>query len=493
VTPRGRLAGFGAFTIASALVLSACGGGGGGDTDTDTDATDGGATTGIVSVSSGEPQNPLIPTMTNEVYGGLVVKNLFAGLVYYDEEGNIVNEVAESIESEDNVTWTITIQDGWTFTDGSPVTAQSFVDAWNYGALLSNAQNLSYFFEDIAGFSWEEDSELALEVVDDTTFTVEMQAPTADFPVRLGYAAFFPLPESFHDDPEALGENPVGNGPYMLEAWQHDQLISVVPNPDYDGPRAPQNGGVDFVAYTAEDTAYNDLLGGNLDIITNVPASAFQTFEGELGERAVNQPAAIIQTVTVPEWLEEFQGEAGLLRRQAISHAINREQVTETVFAGTRTPATDFTSPVIPGWSEDIPGSEILSYDADEAKRLWDEAQEMDPLDDYTLQLASNADSDHQPWIDAVCNNIRTVLEIGCEFYPYPTFAEFLDARDAADVPGIFRAGWQADWPAMGNFLGPIFGTGAGSNDGQYSSEEFDAKLDEAGAADSIEVSTTLY
>jgi oligopeptide transport system substrate-binding protein len=496
VTPRRRLAGFGAFALASALLLSACGGGGG-NTDTgegtDGGATEGGATTGIVTVNGTEPQNPLTPGMTNEVGGGLAVKNIYAGLVYYDADGKSHYEMAESIESEDNQTWTITIQDGWTFSDGTPVTAQSYVDAWKYTALLSNGQNQQYFFHDFAGWSETEDSEIAVEVVDELTFTAELIAPSADFELWLGYTAFMPMPEVFFEDPDIYSDAPVGNGPYVVESWEHENVISLRPNPDYPGPRTPKNGGIDIVIYTDENTAYNDLLSDNLDIITNVPSSAFQTFESDLGDRAVNQPAAVIQVVQVPEWLPEFQGEAGTLRRAAISRAIDREQVTETVFAGTRTPATDFTSPVIAGYSDDIAGSEVLQYDAEEAKRLWDEAESMDPLGDYTLQLASNADSDHQTWVEAVCNNIRTVLEIECEFYPYPTFAEFLDARDAGEVPGIFRGGWQADWPAMSNFLGPIYGTGAGSNDAQYTNEEFDAVLSEAGQAPTPEEATELY
>jgi oligopeptide transport system substrate-binding protein len=497
VTPRRRIAGLGAFALASALLLSACGGGGGGTgTEETTDAE--GPTTGIVTVGNGEPQNPLIPTSTNEVFGGIVVQNLFAGLVYYDETGAVHNEVAADITSDDNQKWTITLNDGWTFSDDTPVTAESFAKAWDWGAQLDNAQNLSYFFEPIKGFSYDENTSLieegGLVVENDTTLTVNLTQPESDFPIRLGYAAFFPLPESFFEDPEGFGEEPVGNGPYQLEAWEHEQVISLVPNESYAGERVPQNGGVDLLAYTAEDAAYNDLLAGQLDVVKNVPSSAFATFEDELGERAVNQPSAVIQVVNVPEWLPEFQGEAGLKRRQAISRAIDRAQITETVFAGSRTPAVDFTSPVIDGWSDSIPGNEVLTYDAAEAKRLWDEAETTDPVGaDYTLQLASNADSDHQTWIDAVCNNIRTVLEIGCEFYPYPVFDEFLDARDNGDVPGLFRGGWQADYPALSNFLGPIYGTGAGSNDQQYSSEEFDNKLKEANGASDPADAIRLY
>src|SRR5690606_13483515 len=134
--------------------------------------------------------------------------------------------------TEDNQTFTITLAEGWTFSDGTPVTSNSFVDAWNYGALLSNAQNSSYFFESIEGYSAEEDSELTgLEVVDERTFTVRLSQPEFDFPQRLGYSAFYPLPESAFEDMEAFGENPVGNGPYKLAeegAWEHNVQIDVV-------------------------------------------------------------------------------------------------------------------------------------------------------------------------------------------------------------------------------------------------------------------------
>lgn len=507
MTPRKRLVGLGAFALASSLVLTACGGGGGGE------ETGEGASTGIVTVGNGEPQNPIIPTMTNETFGSKVTSNIFAGLVYYDAEGVVHNEVAESIESEDNKVWTITLKDGWTFSDDTPVTAQSFVDAWNYGAYGPNAQNLSYFFEPIEGFA---DLQLAedqldaegapkegevpasetmsgLEAVSDTEIKVTLTQAESDFPLRLGYSAFYPLPESFFDDPEAFGEAPIGNGPYVLETWEHNALIELRPNESYQGEREVQNGGVDLVAYTDEDSAYNDLLDGNLDIITNVPASAFGTFEDELGERAVNQPAAVIQVINVPEYVKGFQGEAGLMRRQAISMAIDREQVTETVFSGSRTPATDFTSPVINGWSEDLEGNEVLAYNPEEAKKLWDEAEAIEPWGDEPLYIASNADSDHQSWIDPTCNGIRDTLGIDCEFDAYPTFDEFLDARDNEKIKGLFRGGWQADYPAMSNFLGPIYGTGAGSNDMGYSSEEFDAKLDEAAGESDPDAAIELY
>ena len=453
------------------------------------------AGTAVISVNGTEPQNPLVPTDTNEVGGGDIVDMLFAGLVRYETDGTVVNEVAESIETEDNQNFTITLQDGWTFSDGSPVTASSFVDAWNYGALLSNAQNSSWAFESIEGFSYDEDSELTgLEVVDDTTFTVRLSQPESDFPLRLGYSAYYPLPESAFEDMEAFGENPIGNGPYRLAeegAWVHNVEVELVPNEEYTGDREPQNGGVRVVFYDNLDTAYNDLLSGALDVMDEMPSSVLSTFEEELGDRAVNQPAALNQSLSVPSYLPQFEGEAGLLRRQAISHAIDREQISETIFSGAVTPARDFTVPSIEGYTEDIPGNEVLDYDPERAAELWAQAEEIEPWEG-TLTISSNADGDHQPWIDAVANSIRNTLGIDAEFEAYPQFSEFLDARDNQEITGLFRAGWQGDWPSLANFLIPIYTTGAASNDAFYSNPEFDELMRQVNAAESVDEANQL-
>jgi oligopeptide transport system substrate-binding protein len=474
-----------ALAAAGALTLSGC-------TSGSPESTgEAGASSAIVTVNNTEPQNPLIPTNTNEVGGGLVIQNLFAGLVYYDAEGAVHNDVAESIETDDAQTYTIKIRDGLTFTNGDPVNAESFVTAWNYGAALDNEQLSSYFFESIEGFSYDENVEelSGLEIVDDLTFSVKLQQPESDFPLRLGYTAYFPLPESAWDDIEAFGENPIGNGPYMFDgegAWQHNERITLVKNEDYDGPREAQNGGVDMILYASTDAAYADLQGGNLDVIQEIPDSALQTFETEFEGRSVNQPGAANATITIPDRLPHFGGDEGKLRRAAISHAIDREEITDVIFNGTRTPAKDFTSPVIDGYSEDIPGSEVLEFDVDMAKDLWAQADAISPWEG-SFQLAYNADSPNQGWVDAIANQLKNNLGIEAAGAPVPTFAEFRTSITERQIQTPFRTGWQFDYPSMFNGLGPIYGTDAGSNDGDYSNAEFDKLLDEGSAATEVE------
>ncbi len=467
-----------------ALALTACGGG----DDNGGDNADGEM---IINAHNVEPQNPLVPTNTNEVGGGHIVDAIFAGLVSYDAEGETQMEVAESIESDDNVTWTVKLEDGWTFSDDTPVTADSFVDAWNYGADPDNAQLSAYFFNAIEGADEEgniedgSDTLSGLEVIDDQTFEVTLKEPAADFPDRLGYSAFAPLPEVAFDDMDAFGEKPVSNGPYVLEEWDHDVEATLKTNPDYDGNRKPKNDGLTFTFYTDPDAAYTDVQSGVLDVMDQVPPSAIETFQDDENLQAFSDDGSVSADITIPASLDHFaEDEEGQLRRAAISKAIDREAITSTIFDDTRTPATDFSSPLMPDYSEDIPGSDVLEFDVDEAKQLWDQAEEIAPFEG-TLEISYNADgAGNKEWVEAVTNQIRDNLDIDAEPNPYSAFAEFREVITNREIDTAFRSGWQPDYPSVYNYLGPLFGTGAGSNDGDYSNAEFDDALASAARAD---------
>ena len=499
--------------IATALVLTGCTAGGDDEASSDT--------AGIITTNGTEPANPLITTNTSEVGGGKIMTSIYAGLVSYDGAGEVSNEVAESLETTDSINWTVTLKEGWTFTNGEAVTANSFVDAWNYGALIDNAQSAAGFFDNIAGYADvsnqiedpngeidEETGEIklvpaplaqtlsGLAVVDDTTFTVELAAAEADWPLRLGYTAYMPLPTVAFEDMAAFGENPIGNGPYMLDgegAWDHDARIDMITNPDYDGNRTPVNEGLQVIIYSDLGAAYADMQGGNLDLIDEIPDTAYETFQTEFEGRSVSQPAAIFQAINIPQYLEHFQGEEGKLRRAAISMAINRDEITEVIFQGAYTPATDFTSPVIDGYSSDLIGSEVLEYNAEEAKALWAEADAIAPYGDTVFSIAYNSDSTHQAWVDAASQSIANTLGIEAAGKTYPRFADAIADRRDQLLTGATRAGWQADYPSMYNFLAPNYLTGGGSNYEGYSSSVFDGLVAQGTVAPDVETATEFY
>ena len=463
-------------------------------------SADSGFDSDLVTVNGSEPQNPLIPSNTNENGGGRIVDRLFAGLSYYDAHGGVHDEVAQSISSPDSKNFTIKLKPGWTFTDGSPVTARSFVDAWNYGALSTNAQLQSYAYTPIVGYDDVSASPpraqtmSGLQVVDDLTFTVALVAPTIDFELRLGYAPFYPLPDVAYKDMKAFGEHPIGNGPYEFapgDAWQHNVKLDVVANPGYRGGRPAKNKGLSFVFYQSFDTAYSDLLADNLDVLDTIPDSALAIYKEDLGEDAITAPTAQDLWVGMPANLPHFTGEEGRLRKRAISMAINRKQIGDKIMQGTRLPALDFTARSLPGFDGHLPGSDVLKYDPAEAKKVWAQANAIAPWSGK-FQLAYNSDGGHQAWVDAVCNSIKNTLDIDASGAPYPTFKQLRNEISERTVGKAFRAGWQGDYPSMLEFLEPQFLSGSATNDTDYHSPEFDRLLTEAEAATSKEESYRL-
>ncbi|MCF2538715.1 ABC transporter substrate-binding protein [Streptomyces sp. FB2] len=477
-----RHARWAAAAMVVALATTACGGG--------ADAGEGGA---VLSSSWTDPQNPLEPANTNEVQGGKVLSMIFRGLKQYDPKtGEAKNMVAERIETSDSQHFTVTLKDGWTFSDGEKVTAKSFVDAWNYGASLENNQKNAYFFSYIEGYDQvhpEQGEQRAktmsgLKVVDERTFTVTLGQKFSGFPDTLGYNAFVPLPRSFYEDHAGWLAKPVGNGPYTVQSYTRGSEMRLVRWDAYTGPDAARNDGVTLKVYTDNNTAYTDLMAGNLDLVDDVPAQQLKNVRADLDGRYLNTPAGIIQTLSFPHYDKRWTGPGADKVRKGLSRAIDREQITRTIFQGTRTPATDWTSPVLGaegGYKAGLCG-EWCVYDAAAARRLIEEGG---GLPGGQVKITYNADTgSHKLWVDAVCNSINNALndDKACVGNPIGTFADFRSKSTTQKIAGPFRAGWQMDYPLTQNFLQPLYYTNASSNDGKWSNEEFDRLVDRANA-----------
>jgi ABC-type oligopeptide transport system substrate-binding subunit len=472
-----------ACAAAAALAATACGGGG----------DSGGGADAVLSSSWGDPQNPLEPANTNEVQGGKVLDMVFRGLKRYDPEtGEAEDMLAEKIETTDSRTFTITVKDGWTFSNGEKVTAKSFVDAWNYGASLRNNQRNAHFFSYIEGYDkvhpakgkQSADTLSGLRVTGERTFTVELTQKFSTFPDTLGYNAYVPLPRVFFDDHDAWLARPVGNGPYTVQSYTRGSQMSLRAWEEYPGPDKAQNGGVDLKVYTDNNTAYTDLMAGNLDLVDDVPAAQLRNVRSDLGDRYLNTPAGILQTLAFP-YYDRAWGREGMDKvRRGLSMAIDREQITETIFQKTRTPATDWSSPVLGedgGYRAGLCG-QACEYRPEEAKRL---IQEGGGLPGGQVKITYNADTgSHKEWVDAVCNSINNTLgnDRACVGNPVGTFADFRKQITDRKMSGPFRAGWQMDYPLIQNFLQPLYYTNASSNDGKWSDAAFDKLVDEANA-----------
>lgn len=479
-----------------ALGVAACGGG-----SSDKPATTGGSSAGnaggAVTISSTEPENPLVPVNTNEVGGGAVVDALSTGLVNYDpKDAHPINANAQSIDTTDNINFTVKLKPGWKFHDGTPVTAKSYVDAWNWGAYGPNGALNSYFFGPIEGFADVQGEDkngdkkvtadetkaktmTGLKVVDDNTFTIKLSSPASDFVVALGYSAFVPLPASFYADPKAYGAKPVGNGPFKFVSWAHNSSVKLTAFDGYPGPDKPKVKDVNFKIYQSFDAAYADLLGGQLDIMQILPTAALagDKFRSDLGKRIVEQAEGSISFISFPPDAVDPTYKNPKLR-QALSMAIDRASIVKNIFNNSRIPATGWVSPVVDGYKAGACG-EFCTFNAAKAKALFQEAGGYSG----TITLSYNADSDNKAWSEAACNSISTSLGAKCQAKPVVDFATFRKQINDRKMKGLFRSGWQMDYPSIQNFLGPLYAKGAGSNDGDYNNPAFDAKLKEAAAA----------
>lgn len=482
-----------AIAAVVALTATACGGGSsdsGDDSNAEIDPN------GKFSIEVGEPQNPLQPANTMESNGSIVTRALYTGLVDYDSSGKIVMMNAKSVDSTDNKTFTVKLKPGWKFHDGTTVTAESYVKAWNWAANPENKQTNSFWFSDIQGYSdvapekgKPKATEMSgLKVVDDNTFTITLTSALPYFVYKLGYEVFSPLAESFYKDPKAAGEKPVGNGPYKFVSWDHKKQIEVVRNDDYQGSNKAKNGGVIFKNYTNLETAYEDLKSDNVDVLRQLAPRDLPVYKEDLGDRAVEQPYSAIQTITPAFYTKQWKDiDPKVL--QGLSMAIDRKTITTTVLQGTREPATGWVAKGVRGYQPNAAG-DVTTYDPAKAKQLIKEGGGV-PGNKISIQF--NADGGHKEWVQAVCNSITKATGVACTLDSKADFQADLDARDAQEVKSMYRSGWVLDYPFNANFLRDLYGTNSSGNQSGFSNKEIDSLISQADGAKTMDESEKLY
>jgi oligopeptide transport system substrate-binding protein len=485
-----RLVGWITLPVAVALGLSACGPG----------AADGPAAnpSGVVSIGIGEPEH-LVPANATDASGGQVLAALFTPLVSFDSDGKPVEQQAQSVTTSDSRTWIVKIKPGYTFHNGEPVTADSYLNAWNFAAYGPNGQNANYYFSKIAGYDAMNPTDpkatpkartlSGLRKLDNLTIQVQLSAPYSDFKSELGYTAFLPLPNAAFDATGRIArgfeDNEVGDGPFKIRGtWAHDQAIQVQRYDAYPGEK-PKVGAVDFKIYQDPSTAYSDVLANTLDILPAVATPNLPTAAKDFGNRYQHSPQSAFQFIAFPTYDPNY---ANVNVRKAISMAIDRDQIVKTIFAGSQTAARSFVSPVVPGYRDDTCGA-ACQYNPTAAKQLY--AQSNGPS---RVQITYNADGGHKEWVEAVCNQLQRNLGVTCVAQPEVKFADLLPKleRKAAGV-GMFRLGWVMDYPSMEDYLNPLYSTRGGSNYYGYSNPQFDDLVARGSQQPTLDGATKLY
>jgi oligopeptide transport system substrate-binding protein len=485
-----------------ALFAAACGGGGGETPGTESSGGQGG---GEITVAGCTPKNALVPGGTSETCGGDIIDAMTSKLVRYNTENAAPEmDIAESIETTDNKNFTVKLKPDYKFQDGTVVKAKNFVDAWNYTAYGPNGQDGSYFYAPIQGYTDTQclDADckkeprsktlVGLKVVDDTTFTIQTSEPVSNLPVRLGYSAFAPLPDSFFADPESFKTKPIGAGPFKLDSISNTEYV-MSKFADFSGADPAHVDKLTFRIYQDPATAYADAVAGSLDYIdeSNIPQDQFvgDAYKSDFPDRNSQRESGRISWVWFSSSDSQLKDNPAL--RKAISRAIDRDLIAKQIWSNTVTPATGWVSPVVDGYKADQCG-DSCKFDAAAAKSAYEAAGGYKG----TLTMSYNADSPNKAWSEAVCNSIKNTLGLECVATPTVDFATYQKKIDDNEFKGIFRASWQMDYPSIENFLVPLYAKGAwppGSNWGRFDSPKFDDLTAQAAAAPTPDEANALY
>lgn len=301
-----------------------------------------------------------VGTDTSPPVGGNAALAIYDSLMRATDTDEIVPSLAESVETEDAQTWTITLPSGVTFTDGTPLDAEAVV--FNFerhmdpeiGAASKAAQYASLVE--------------SVTAVDDLTVEVVLTRPAANFQVglseTLGYIA---SPTAIEEQGEEYGQNPVGAGPFMLEEWVQDDHMTLVANPDYYREGEPELDSITYRPFTDAQTKYNAVVSGEVDIAYfQVPGFLQQAEEtGEVDETIFAGNGGSELLVNIHE--APFDD---IRVRRALAHALDFEALNETVFAGTSEPRDSYFAPDSPFYTElaDFP-----TYDVEAGSELIEE------------------------------------------------------------------------------------------------------------------------
>jgi ABC-type transport system substrate-binding protein len=304
------------------------------------------------------------PSQAFESEGIKVDSALFEPLLQYDPKTlQLVPGVAESWEgSTDATVWTFHLKQGTLFHNGREVKAADFKYAWErlstqelasgYGSLLSMIKGYQDFWDTKA-------TEITgINVVDDYTLEVTMAEPFADFPYVAAFNSTAPIPkEEVEKGEDAWAENPIGNGPFMMsEPWKAGEYVKVVRFPDYKGTK-PYLDGIDFKIYADLNTAWVDFQAGTIDW-TQIPSGQYKSTVTKYGlstDGYTANPGKQVQNgAELGSYEVLFNNTDPLLSnihmRRAISLAINRQAICDTVWEGVRSPGSSIIPPGIPGF-----------------------------------------------------------------------------------------------------------------------------------------------
>ena len=457
--------------------------------------------TSIAVCIASEPDT-IDPALNSAVDGATLTAHLFSGLSKWaqDENGNLVivadaaEELTEGVANEDGtVTYTYTLKDGLTWSDGQAVTAGDFEFAWKRAASTELAADYGYMFEVVKGYP----DELAVTATDDKTLEVTLNNAVAYWNELMAFPAYYPVREDVVSN-EAWATDPstyVCNGPYTITGWEHNSKITLTKNPNYIDADSILMDTIEFYLSDDANNMLSNFENGSWQLIDDVPTQEIKRLEAEYpteyfvaGQIGTYYVCWNINQNLLPADSELTGAEAEAANveiRKAMSLLLDRNYIVEEIGQAGQVPAPGF----VPMGMTDADGSEFYMnagdsedyvgyYDvsADAYMDNWDEAIEiLKKYYDYdettytftnapTMEYLYNTSEGHKAigeYLQGVWASVGITVNLVNQ-----EWNTFLNTRKDGGYT-IARNGWLADYNDPISFL-DMWITVSGNNDVQF-------------------------
>jgi peptide/nickel transport system substrate-binding protein len=439
------------------------------------------------------------------------IDQMFEGLVTLEPgTTDVVPGLATDWEvSEDGLDYTFNLQEGVKFHDGTDFNADAVCfnfDRWyNFKGSFQNP-SASYYWQTVfGGFSDGKTESLyeSCEATDDATVTLHLTKPSSSILAALSLTAFtIASPEAleqykadegrvdadgiFHPTGTYASEHPTGTGPFKFVEWTPGSRLVMERNADYWGEAEGNIGELIFQPIVDPAARLQALQNGEIQGFDLVDPQDYETIEGDENLQLLNRPAFNVGYVGFNQAVKPLDDHAV---REAIAHAINREEVVEGFYAGQGEVAHEFMPPEVFGYSENVTRYE---YDPDLSKQLLTDAGYELPI---KIDFAYPTDVERPYMPDPQANFEAMVRDLeDCCFEIEEKSAiwspDYLDNADNGRY-GLYLLGWTGDFGDPDNFIGTFFQTPQPA--WGFDNEEIFTILDEAEQEVDQDARTQLY
>ena len=463
------------------------------------------------TVQLGPNPETLDPALNAAVDGANTLITIEEPLLIIDENNEVKPGQAESYEvSDDGLTWTFHMRDGLKWSDGSDLTAADFEYSFKR---LASPDTAAPYAETVVGMidgyqdaignpdadgntttdpDWDALNVHASE--DGKTLTVQLSYPCSYFDKLASFVATSPVQQATVEaNGDAWCTEPdtyVCNGPYMITEWTPSERIVLSKNPYYVGGWDSSKIVSDTITLllledsSASYAAYNS---GEAQLVKDVPTDEIPSLtRAEDGGDFYLDEIMGTYYISLNDQEEPF---TDVRVRKALSLAIDRDYVANTIMQGIYTPATALVGPGIVDengyFMDNANGGEPYisdDYEAnlEEAKSLLAEAGYPDGEGFPTITYSANDSGYHIPvaeYLQQAWGELGITMNID-----KVEWSSFIPMRRAGDYD-ISRNGWSMDYNDPSNML-ELFTTNNGNNDGKYANPEFDQVIEDSRVAD---------